>query len=254
MLAFLEFANSLADAAREIIAPLFRTPFAVDAKTDNSPVTIADRKAEQKMREMIMQKYPEHGICGEEFGRYNEDAEYCWVLDPIDGTKSFIAGLPTFGTLISLVKNGVPVLGLIDQPINKERWIGGKGIASTFNGKLIKTRPCPKLELATISTTSSYLFTEHEKEKFKKVQKAARYIIYGYDCYAYAQLASGFIDVVIESGLKPHDFCALAAVIENAGGAMTDWEGKPLTLKSDGRVIAAGDRKLHKEILAMLTD
>jgi inositol-phosphate phosphatase/L-galactose 1-phosphate phosphatase/histidinol-phosphatase len=251
---FIDFAHSLADAAGSIIRPLFRNAVAVDVKDDSSPVTKADREAERIMRDLIMTRYNDHGIWGEEFGIHNKDAKYCWILDPIDGTKSFISGLPVFGTLISLTRLGVPVLGIIDQPVNNERWIGGASLATTFNGKNVKTRACHHLKLATLSTTSPHLFNAEDKLKFKQVRKHAKYMVYGYDCYAYAQLASGFIDAVVETGLKPHDFCALRPVIENAGGIITDWDGKPLTLVSDGRVIAAGDKKLHAEILALIKE
>jgi len=223
----------------------------MDVKSDDSPVTIADREAERVMREMIMKRYPDHGIWGEEFGKHQENAKYCWVLDPIDGTMSFISGFPTFGTLISLVRLGVPVLGLIDQPINKERWTGSAN-GSTLNGKTIHTRPCPAPKLATLSTTSPYLFSDTDKAKFDRARARARYTVYGYDCYAYAQLAGGFIDAVIEAGLKPHDFCALRPVIEGAGGIITDWQGNPLTFASSGHVIAAGDKRVHAELLQLL--
>ncbi len=250
---FVEFAHLLADAAGDVIRPLFRTNVAVDVKPDESPVTIADRRAEQVMREMIMKRYPDHGIWGEEEGKYQADAKYCWVLDPVDGTKSFIAGMATFGTLISLVRLGIPVLGVIDQPIQKERWIGGAHLPSTLNANPVRVRSCPKLSLATLSTTSPHLFSAEDKVKFEHVQKKVRYTVYGYDCYAYAQLASGAIDAVIETDLKPHDFCALRPVIESAGGIITDWQGRPLTFVSDGRVVAAGDKKTHEEILITLS-
>jgi inositol-phosphate phosphatase/L-galactose 1-phosphate phosphatase/histidinol-phosphatase len=249
---FITFAHALADAAGDAIRPFFRTNVGVEIKQDASPVTIADREGEKIMREMIMKRYPDHGIWGEEFGKHQENAKYCWVLDPLDGTKSFISGLPVFGTLISLTRLGVPVLGLIDQPISKERWVGIAGIATSLGKKPAHTRLCPSLSLATLSTTSPHLFSPEDKVKFKRVRKQAKYTVYGYDCYAYAQLASGFIDAVVETGLKPHDFCALRPVVEAAGGIITDWEGKPLTLVSDGRVVAAGDKRVHAEILGLL--
>lgn len=244
---FVTFANDLADIAASIIRPLFRKQVPIDIKTDESPVTIADRNTESAMREAIMQRYPDHGIWGEEFGWHNKDAKYCWVLDPIDGTKSFIAGIATFGTLISLCRLGIPVLGVIDQPIQKERWIGDS-VQSFFNGTACKVRPCGTIALATFSTTSPYLFGKH-KPLFEKIHEQARYTIFGHDCYAYAQLAGGNIDLVIEVGLKPHDFCALRCVIEGAGGIMTDWKGNPLSLASAGDVIAAGDKRVHEEVL-----
>ncbi len=247
---FISFANELADIAGSIIRPLFRTPVAIDTKADASPVTIADRNAETAMREAIMRRYPDHGIWGEEFGQHNMDAKYCWVLDPVDGTKSFISGITTFGTLISLTRLGVPVLGVIDQPIQKERWVGHEG-GTTLNGLAVKVRECESVTKATFSSTSPYLFGGHERV-CEALRTRAAYTVFGYDCYAYAQLASGHIDLVVECGLKPHDFCALRAVVEGAGGIMTDWQGNPLTLASDGKVVAAGDKRMHEQALALI--
>lgn len=247
---FVSFANELADIAGTIIRPLFRTPVTIDTKADESPVTIADRHAETAMRNAIMKRYPDHGIWGEEFGQHNMDAKYCWVLDPVDGTKSFISGITTFGTLISLTRLGVPVLGVIDQPILKERWVGQES-GTTLNGLAIKTRECDSVSKATFSTTSPYLFRGHEKV-CEALRTKAAYTVFGYDCYAYAQLASGHIDLVVECGLKPHDFCAIRPVVEGAGGIMTDWKGAPLTLASDGKVIAAGSKKVHDEALKLI--
>lgn len=246
---FVSFANELADIAGTIIRPLFRTPVTIDTKADESPVTIADRHAETAMRNAIMKRYPDHGIWGEEFGQHNMDAKYCWVLDPVDGTKSFISGITTFGTLISLTRLGVPVLGVIDQPILKERWVGQES-GTTLNGLAVKARDCGSMDKATFSTTSPYLFSGHERV-CEALRTKAAYTVFGYDCYAYAQLASGHIDLVVECGLKPHDFCAIRPVIEGAGGIMTDWEGNPLTLASDGKVIAAGSKKVHEMALGI---
>jgi inositol-phosphate phosphatase/L-galactose 1-phosphate phosphatase/histidinol-phosphatase len=249
---FSAFAHELADTAGAVIRPYFRQKLEVEAKGDASPVTVADREAEQALRGMIATRYPDHGIWGEEFGPERMDAKYVWVLDPIDGTKSFMAGVPVFGTLISLARLGVPVLGVIDQPILSERWIGVAGQGTLFNGKPVTTRLCPALPDATLATTSPYLFADDERAAFERVRRQARYTLYGYDCYAYAQLAGGFIDAVVESGLKPHDFCALRPVVEGAGGVVTDWEGKALTLASTGRVVAAGDAALHMQVLQAL--
>lgn len=247
---FITFANLLADTAGEVIRPLFRQPVAVDSKADESPVTLADRNAELAMRELIGKHYPDHGIGGEEFGWHNKDAKYCWILDPVDGTKSFISGFPTFGTLISLTRLGVPVLGVIDQPISRERWIGSP-TGTKLGSALCRTRTCLELSQATLSTTSPHLFGEYE-QAFTALREQVRYTVYGYDCYAYAQLASGHIDAVVEVGLKPHDFCALRCVVEGAGGTITDWQGSPLTLASDGRVVAAATPALRDKILAIL--
>ncbi len=240
----LAFAHRLADAAGAVIRRYFRRKFTVDQKADLSPVTIADRGAERAMRRLIKARFPEHGIFGEEYGRSQADADYVWVLDPIDGTKSFISGVPLFGTLIALVYRGRPILGVIDQPILRERWVGALGQKTIFNGKRVKTRTCASLDRATLFATSPDLFGAADAPRFERLRQAVRLARFGADCYAYGLLASGFIDLVAEVGLKPYDFCALVPVIEGAGGTMTDWDGKPLHLGSDGHVVASGDRSL----------
>jgi histidinol phosphatase-like enzyme (inositol monophosphatase family) len=242
--ALIAFANELADAAGEIVRRYFRRGVAVDDKADLSPVTIADREAELALRALIETRFPEHGILGEEHGSHHADAERVWVLDPIDGTKSFISGVPLFGTLIALVERGTPVLGVIDQPISRERWIGARGHKSTLNGAPIATRPCPALAAATLFATSPDMFRGADAEGFQRLKGAVKLARFGGDCYAYGLLAAGFIDLVVEAGLKPYDYAALAPVIAGAGGSMTDWQGKPLGLGSDGRVLACGDPRL----------
>jgi inositol-phosphate phosphatase/L-galactose 1-phosphate phosphatase/histidinol-phosphatase len=249
---FIAFANQLADLSGEVIFPYFRQSNGLEIKSDASPVTLADREGERVIREAIMEAYPNHGIWGEEFGAYEIEREFVWVLDPVDGTKSFISGFPTFGTLISLTHNKKPILGVIDQPISGERWVGVNGVKTLYNEGEVKTSSANELSNCILSTTSPYLFSENEKGIFEKIKEKAQYTIFGYDCYAYAQLASGNIHIVIESGLKPHDYCALAPVVIGAGGVMTDWNGKPLDMNSDGRVIAAANPALHAEILKLL--
>ena len=249
---FLALAIDLADAAGEAIRPYFRRPIAVDDKPDLSPVTIADRAAEAAMRQLIAQRFPDHGIIGEEFGREREDAEFVWVLDPIDGTKSFISGVPLFGTLIALAHRGCPFLGIIDQPISRERWIGAAGRPTTFNGSPVHCRACPALAGATVFSTSPDMFKGSDAAAHGRVAKAAKLVRFGADCYAYGLLASGFIDLVIESSLKPYDFSAMVPVVEGAGGVATDWQGQPLSLASDGRVLVAGDPHAHRAALALL--
>ena len=249
---FIDFAETLADAARPIVRRHFRTPITVDAKADESPVTIADRDAESAMRTMITERYPDHGILGEEFGTERGDAELVWVLDPIDGTRSFITGRPIFGTLIALVRNGLPILGIIDQAILDERWIGAAGRASTFNGDRIRTRPCPTLDSAVLNTTSPDLFDGDEGPAFRRLAARTGMSLYGGDCYAYALLASGHVDLVVEAGLKPYDFCALAPVINGAGGVLVDWRGSPISMASDGRTLAVGDPALLPPTVALL--
>jgi inositol-phosphate phosphatase / L-galactose 1-phosphate phosphatase / histidinol-phosphatase len=250
--AFLVFAQRLADAAGEVIRPYFRKPLAVVDKADLSPVTAADRQAEEMMRALIEAHYPEHGILGEEFGTVRDDAEYVWVLDPIDGTKSFISGVPLFGTLIALTRDRRPIIGIIDQPISRERWAGASGHPTTLNGLAISCRSCPGLAGATLFATTPEMFTGKDAASFARVSSAVKLTRFGADCYAYGLLAAGFVDLVLEASLKPYDFCAMVPIVEGAGGAATDWKGGNLDLASDGRILVAGDRRVHDAALALL--
>jgi len=251
---FISLAHRLADASAHIIQGDFRTPINVDDKADASPVTIADKEAEQVMRDLIQTCYPDHGIYGEETGCNNTDAEYVWVLDPIDGTKSFITGKPVFGTLIALLHHGKPVLGIINQPISRERWIGGVGLPTTLNGQAVNSRACGDIGEAMLYATSPAIFGKADFAAFQHLCEHVKIPLYGCDCYAYALLASGFVDLVVEATLSPYDYCALVPVIENAGGTITDWQGKALDLYSDGRVIAAGDKAMHETAQALLAE
>jgi len=239
----LSLAEKLADIARPIVLEHFRDPLDIIAKNDASPVTVADRNAELAMRTLIAGTFPDHGILGEEFGCKNTNADYVWTLDPIDGTKSFITGTPMFGTLISLLKEGRPIIGIIDMPALNERWVGCDGQSTTFNGEDVQVRACTDLGNAWLYATSPHMF-EDDFPAFEKVRKQAHCTLYGIDCYAYGLLANGACDLVIEATMGTYDFCALAPVITGAGGTITDWQGNPLGLKSDGRVVAAGDRSL----------
>jgi len=249
---FIALAERLAEAARPVIRKYFRTPVAVDDKPDDSPVTIADREAEAAMRLLIAETYPQHGILGEEHGRHNVDAEWVWVLDPIDGTKAFITGKPSFGTLIALAHRGRPVLGIIDQAILGERWLGADGHPTTLNGAPARVRDCDALAKAYAYTTGPEFFDAATLPAWNRIAASVKQPRYGCDCYAYALLASGFVDLVVEAGLKPYDYSALVPVIANAGGTVTDWNGAPLTIHSDGRVCAAGDARLHAQALKVL--
>jgi len=248
----IRLANRLADAAGAAIRPHFRSRFEIEAKADASPVTIADRAAEAAMRAILEAERPADGIIGEEYGAVRADAGLVWVLDPIDGTRSFVAGRPIFGTLIALIEDGVPLLGVIDQPINGERWIGARGRPTMFNDTPVRTHSCPALSRAQIATTGPNYFTAEELARYDAVRTHTANAIYGGDCYNYALLASGHVDLVIEAGLKLHDYAALVPVVEGAGGRMTDWSGRPLDRHSDGRVIAAGDPALIDQVLAAL--
>ncbi len=247
-------AHAALDAAAQAIRPHFRTPLAADTKSDESPVTIADRNAEMAMRAVLEARFPDHGIIGEEFPNLRESARYRWVLDPVDGTRAFITGRPIFGTLIALLDGDTPILGLIDQPITNERWIGIHGQPTQFRGPYGKpgARPCPTLADAELSCTSPDLFTSAQRPAFDRLRQSARRVTYGGDCYAYALIALGLIDAIVEPGLKLWDWAALVPVIEGAGGLVRDWQGHPLTPASDGNVIAVGDPSLLPQIVALL--
>lgn len=239
-------AHSLADAARPIAQRYFRTPVKIDDKSDASPVTIADREAETAMRELLTRHVPAHGVFGEEHGAVRTDAEYVWVLDPIDGTKAFITGLPIFGTLIALLHRGRPVMGIIDQPIQKERWLGVAGERSTFNGTPISVRACADLANAYMYSTAPGMFKDAESRRHEILAEKVKLFRWGGDCYAYGLLALGHVDLVVESSLKLYDYAALVPVITGAGGLITDWHGKELDMTSDGSVLAAGDPAMHR--------
>ncbi|OQW92214.1 MAG: histidinol-phosphatase [Beggiatoa sp. IS2] len=250
--ALIGLAQRLADASATIVRDYFRVKLTIEDKADASPVTIADRAAEQMMRQLITEVYPNHGIFGEELGTLHRDADYLWVLDPIDGTKSFISGKPLFGTLISLLYQGKPILGIIDQPILRERWLGGEGLPTTLNGLPVQVRTCPDLSQAILYATSPHMFTGNDALAFNRLREKVKFPLYGCDCYAYALLASGFIDLVVEASLSPYDYCALIPIITGAGGIITDWQGQPLGLQSDGRVIAAADSRIYQQALDQL--
>lgn len=245
-------AQRLADAAGAAIRPYFRGQHGVEAKSDDSPVTLADRAAEEAMRRLLVAECPKDAIHGEEFGVREGTSGRQWVLDPIDGTRAFIAGRPIFGTLIALVVDGWPVLGVIDQPITRERWIGVAGRQTLFNGKPAATRACRDLRSAVLGTTSPALFADDQLHAFEHLDAAVMSTVLGGDCYNYACVASGWLDIVVEAGLKLHDFAALVPVVEGAGGRMCDWNGDPLTAASTGEVIAAGDPARIDEILELL--
>ncbi|MEQ8165734.1 MAG: histidinol-phosphatase [Alphaproteobacteria bacterium] len=247
-----EFAHELADASGEILRRYFRGRFETTRKSDESPVTEADRLAEQAIRRQISETFPDHGIIGEEFGAEREEANFVWVIDPIDGTKSFVTGKPLFGTLIALLNRGAPVLGVIDQPILRERWVGVAGRETLFNDRPIRTRPCSVLSEAMLYATSPHMFKGTAAAAFDRVRERVAWPNYGADCYAYGLVASGFADLVVEADLKLFDFAALVPVITGAGGVMCDWSGDPLSPASAGEVIAAGDAALIPQILPLL--
>jgi len=247
--AFVALGEQLAEATREVVVRHFRKPLGIIDKSDESPVTIADRDAEARMREIIAQAFPDHGIVGEEHGSVRADAEYVWVLDPVDGTKAFISGMPIFGTLIALLQGGRPILGIIDQPIARERWVGAAGHPTLMNGAPVRVAPRGEsLGDAVLWSTSPHMFdgAEATRTGFANLRKASKFVHYGGECYQYAMLASGHIDLVVEGDMAPYDYCAQVAIIEGAGGIITDWQGRPLGLNSDGMVLAAASPELHE--------
>ena len=253
----INFANHLADISGEVIKKYFRQNFGEIKKDDQSPVTLADKGAELVMREAIAKRFPDHGIIGEEFGNINPKAKYQWVLDPIDGTVSFVMGRPIFGTLIALCVDGKPILGIINQPISSERWLGIVDNEATFNGKKTKTRNCQNLSEAILCTTSPFFFQGEDLAMFNKISSQTKYpsqggVIYGGDCYLFGLLVLGQIDIIIERGLKNFDFMALVPIIKSAGGVITNWNGEELNIDSDGKILACGDATLHKKILEII--
>ncbi|QDH16185.1 inositol monophosphatase family protein [Swingsia samuiensis] len=251
-------AEACADAAHRTVAPYFRTPLQADAKMDDSPVTIADRAAEKAMRTIIENAFPEHAILGEEGGRSGSESEWQWVLDPIDGTRAFLTGRLSFGSLISLFHQGKPVLGIIDQPVTNERWIGVKDEPTRFISDVlpghIGTRTSLDLSYAELSCTSPDIMSPEELLRFNNLKKVVRRTSWGGDCYAYGLLALGQIDIIAESSMKPWDWAALVPIIEGAGGRMTNWQGEPLDLNNnDGTVLAVGNPQLMPEIIKHLS-
>jgi myo-inositol-1(or 4)-monophosphatase len=253
---FGSFVEELAAKSGEVILPFFRTSLSVDNKGTIGrfdPVTAADRAAEAAMRARIRDAFPEHGIIGEEYGDEHPDAEYVWVLDPIDGTKSFICGMPAWGTLIGLTHFGKPVFGMMHQPFLRESFTGdGEGARYRGPGgdRQLSARPCAGLEDAVLFTTSPLLMSPEDRSAFRRVEERVRLSRYGGDCYAYCMLAAGHIDLVIETELKPHDVVPLVPIITGAGGVLTAWDGGPAL--SGGRIVAAGDRRIHAAALNIL--
>jgi len=246
------FFNDLADASRRIAMTHFRSDFDFEQKQDLSPVTIADRAIEHELRRLISIRFPGHGILGEETGSTPGD-RYTWYLDPIDGTKSFISGMPLFGTLIALAdeKQGEVVAGMIDMPALKERWYGASH-GTTFNNAPARVSRAVKLEEAQIYTSSPDFFSPEDWGRYDALSRKAMFRRFGGDCYQYGLLASGHCDLVVECSLKSFDFMALVPVIEGAGGVIRDWAGEPLTPNSDGRVVAAANDALLQQALSVL--
>ena len=254
--ALIAAAEAAADAAGAAIRPHFRSGLAADLKSDQSPVTLADRAAEQAMRGVLPARFPGHGMIGEEFGTDGADRRFRWVLDPIDGTRAFITGRPVFGTLVALLDGDTPILGLIDQPVTGERWLGVAGRPTRFTGPFggrAGCRACASLDEAELSATTPEMFRGDETARWQRLAGAVRRVSWGGDCYAYGLLALGQIDIVVESSLRLWDWAALVPVIEGAGGRVTDWAGNPLRGEGEAQVLAVGDPSLLEKAGRLLT-
>ncbi len=271
---FVAFAIELAEAANAETMKYWRrtTSFSIETKTDESPVTVADKNAESKMRALVKSRYPSHAIFGEEHGievgveksGADDGHEYVWVFDPIDGTKSFITGKPLWGTLIALLRDGEPVLGVLEQPVLKERWVGCKGTQTTFNGVPISVHGDEKKELkdALMYSTTPLMFYDENETRYEQLKRDVKIPMFGCDCYAYGLLASGFCDIVCEADLKPYDYMALVPIVLGAGGKMTDWEGEALKFVVDGGDASSssaksslrGDLPFQGEVLATASE
>lgn len=247
-------AEAAVDAAGTVVRPFFRAGITADLKTDRSPVTIADRTAEQVMRAVLHQRFPDHGLLGEEFGLERPEAKFRWVLDPIDGTRAFITGRPTFGILVALFDGDRPVVGVIDQPVTGERWIGATGRPTIFRGPFggrAGCRACTSISDAELSCTSPEMLGS-DMPRWQRLAGAVRRNYWGGDCYAHGLLALGQIDIVAEADMKIWDWAPLVPVIEGAGGKVTDWQGRKLRPGGDGRVLSVGDPALLDQAVALL--
>ncbi len=244
------FAEALAERSRAILVQRFRSALAVEHKADDTPVTAADREVETALRQAIGTRFPEHGVLGEEHGAERLDAEWVWVLDPIDGTRPFATGNPLFVTLIALLHRGRPVVGVIDAPIPRERWVGAAGHGTKWNGTRVAVRA--RRPLAEAVLYAAVPRDDAGLAGYRRLTKAVRWTVHDQDGYAYGLLARGGVDLVVEPELEPYDWCALAPVVEGAGGWIAHWDGTPLGLEGDGTVVAATDRALADEAVAQM--
>ncbi len=246
------FAQRLADAAGKILLPANERRPGVEIKPDRSLVTRIDRRIERRLRGMIREAFPDHGVLGEEAGGDNVDADLLWVIDPIDGTAPFVAGIPVFGTLIALLHRGEPIIGVIDHPVTRDRWVGARGRRTTRNGRRCRTRRCASLADALMSASNPDFFKDDDRPAFEALRSRTQWRIYGGSCFSYGLLASGRTDLAIDTGLNIHDYAAFRPVIEGAGGVVTDWDGAPITLRTGRRILAAGSAERHREALAIV--
>jgi histidinol phosphatase-like enzyme (inositol monophosphatase family) len=244
---FAAFFNEAADLAGEITLKYFRKIIPIDDKDDKSPVTQADREIEQRLRDLIGKKFPDHGIVGEEFGAMNEKAEFVWVIDPIDGTRAFMTGKPLFGTIIGLMHTGKPVVGMVDQAFTQERWFGIADLYATHNNTPIKVAAPRALETSRLYTGSPDMFRGENFEKYLSLCQTAKWPQYGCDCYAYGLMAMGWADLVVEQKLKIYDVAGIVPIVTGAGGFAGDWHLNPITFGFTGQMIAASSQKLAME-------
>ncbi len=231
-----------------------RKPFDIQVKGDGSPVTSVDQAVEDRMREIIAAEHPDHGILGEERKAHAADSEFVWVIDPIDGTLAFLAGIPVFGTLLALLHDGTPVLGIIDMPMTAERWIGADGLQTTRNGKPVRSRSCADLSMALMSTSNPDYYDHTNAPALERLKRSTRFAVYGGSCMFYAQIASGRVDICIDVQFKACDYLALIPVVQGAGGVFTNWEGRAAGLHSGSQYIASGDPRAHEQALRILAD
>lgn len=249
---FTAFANRLADAAQDLVRTYFRSDLAVEYKSKNQPVTEADQAIETRLREMIADAYPDHGVIGEEQVPVNGGAEFIWVLDPIDGTRLFINGIPLFTCLISLARGGRPLLGIIDQPVLGDRWVGVRGQATTFNGSPVQTRACASLNDVVLCTSNPAHYAGGDIAAFERLRDETRWTQFSGDAYHVGLIANGSMDMAVESGLGVYDYFAWGPVIEGAGGMVSDWQGAPISLQTGDKILVSGDPDLHDRALATL--
>jgi inositol-phosphate phosphatase/L-galactose 1-phosphate phosphatase/histidinol-phosphatase len=248
----LKAALEISESAAAIPLRYFRSELAVEDKPDESPVTVADRETEEHITRAILERFPSHGIFGEEFGRRETDGPYTWIVDPIDGTRSFISGSPLFGMLLGVVRDCQAEAGVIRMPALGEWFAGSRGGGATWNGKPIRCRPSPPLADARVFINEAERIMAHDADLLARLMKAGRFMRFANDCYAFGLVAAGQIDLVVDYDLQPYDYMPCVPVVEAAGGVITDWKGEPLGLESDGSVLAAGSAELHAAMLAVL--
>ena len=242
----LAFAERLADEAHKLLAAAAQDPVSPDVKADSSYVTATDRLIESRLRELIADAYPGHGVLGEEFGAHGLGADYVWVLDPLDGTAPFVAGIPVYGTLIGLARHGSPWIGVMDYPATADRWAGVHGAFARRNGTPVRTRSCADLSTALATCSNPDFFSAQDLAGLARVRSRVQYTLYGASSYAFGLLAAGRTDLAVDSGLKPYDVFAPAAVISGAGGRTTQWSGAPVDLASTGTFLSTGAPHLHR--------